>query len=275
MRVGIHMFAGEAEEILARCREVGVNEVFIPTAAVAKAGRLAPGELGHLRARLAKGGVVLAGMILPRPSEAALGGGDEEGVEALCDTIQVMGQAGIGTALFYPLNIAAHAQEHGLAEPIIRVGGEGWTELVGFFQKVVGAAEKAEVRLASHVWDMRLMKALMAAVPSPYNGITYCQGMYILGEDPYGAVAGWGRERIFLSHARNLTKHGERFEDFEEVPLDKGDIDIGRCIELLHRVGWEGLIIPEHLGAGDGPRAVAEAVEYLQGVLSRLGALKG
>jgi sugar phosphate isomerase/epimerase len=87
--------------------------------------------------------------------------------------------------------------------------------------------------------------------------------MYIIGEDPHSAIERLGVERIFFCHARNLVRHGVGFPGHEEVPLDEGDVDIAQCVKALTKVGYDGLIIPEHLGNGN----MVEAVTYLKSLL--------
>jgi len=88
--------------------------------------------------------------------------------------------------------------------------------------------------------------------------------MYIFGEDPHIAVDEWGVDRIFFCHARNLIRHGPSFQEYEEVPLDKGDVDIALCVRNLMEAGYNGVIIPEHLGKGEN---ISDAVNYLRKII--------
>ena len=51
--------------------------------------------------------------------------------------------------------------------------------------------------------------------------------------------------------------------DHEEVPMQSGDVDMGRCVRTLAAAGYEGVIAPEHLG----PQSLADAVVYLKTLL--------
>ena len=117
------------------------------------------------------------------------------------------------------------------------------------------------LKLANHLWAVDMLHAIWDAVDSPNNGVTYCQGMYIFGEDPHTAVDTWGIKRIFFCHARNLVRHGPSFQEYEEVPLDSGDVDIALCMRSLAEAGYDGLIIPEHLGKNG---SISDAVAYLK-----------
>ena len=129
---------------------------------------------------------------------------------------------------------------------------------------MVSVADEVDLKLANHLWAVELLHAIWDAVESPNNGVAYCQGMYIFGENPHTAVDQWGIDRIFFCHARNLIRHGPSFQDYEEVPLDKGDVDIALCVRNLMAAGYEGVIIPEHLGENG---SMSDAVAYLKKII--------
>ena len=93
------------------------------------------------------------------------------------------------------------------------------------------ASDEVTLKIANHVWAVDLLREIWNTVGSPNIGVAYCQGMYIIG-----------------------------FPGHEEVPLDEGDVDIAQCVKALAKAGYDGLIIPEHLGNGN----MAEAVIYLK-----------
>ena len=139
-------------------------------------------------------------------------------------------------------------------------GEEGWTRIVEFFKEVVGVADEVDLQLANHLWAVNVVHAIWEAVDSPNNGVTYCQGMSLIGEDPHTPVETWGMERIFFAHARNQAQHGPCLMDHEEVPLQQGDVDMARCVQALVKAEYDGVIAPEHLG----PQSLADAVDYLK-----------
>jgi len=100
-------------------------------------------------------------------------------------------------------------------------------------------------------------------VESPNNGVTYCQGMCLIGEDPHTPAETWGMEKIFFAHARNQVRTGPCLRDHDEVPLESGDVDMARCVRALTEASYDGVIIPEHLG----PQSIADAVTYLKKLL--------
>ena len=274
MRIGLHVGGQDPGAIAAQCERYGVYEVFMNPGGIGGSGErgyVLGEEIRGLVEDLASRGVTMSGAIVSPPSEDAVMGREEEVVDRICRTIRAIGEAGIDRTLFYPLDRAMHIYDFDATKPrALTPGGRGWEEILAFFRRVVGVADEAGVKLANHVWDVPLMTAIIEEVPSPNNGVTYCQGMYIVEGDPYKAVSDWGIDRIFFSHARTLVRHGPRFEDYEEVPLDQGDVDIAACMRVLHEAGYDGVIAPEHLGAAQSEDPMGDAVAYLKDVLGQL-----
>lgn len=270
MRVGIHAGSSSADQVVEQCRQAGVNEVFSSVRAdpkFAERGYLSSDSIKAFRDQLAERGVRLSGMIAPVPSREVVLGDDEPGLVNLCKTLRAMGEAGIKTTLFYPLDKFIYFHEYHPGQPLeLTVGGEGWDEVIEFFRRVVDVADEVTLKLAHHQWTVDMMRAIWDAVPSPNNGVTYCQGMYIFGEDPHTAVERWGIDRIFFCHARNLVRHGPSFQEYEEVPLDSGDVNIALCVRSLMEAGYDGVIVPEHLGENE---SISDAVAYLKKLIVR------
>ena len=269
MRVGIHAGSSSADQIADQCRQAGVNEVFLRVQSVPKfseRGYATPDNIRVFREELAERGIQMSGMITPVPSKEVVLGDDEVGLANLCKTLRAMGEAGVEATLFYPLDKFIYFDEYHPGKPLeIVPGGPEWDAVIEFFRRVVDVADEVDLKLANHLWAVDIMHALWDAVDSLNNGATYCQGMYIFGEDPHTAVDAWGIERIHFCHARNLIRHGPSFREHEEVPLDKGDVDIALCVRNLMEAGYDGVIIPEHLGKGE---SIADAVAYLKKLIN-------
>jgi D-mannonate dehydratase len=265
VRVGIHAGSSSRDQIADQCHQADVDEVFLSVRAVPEfAGRsyISSDSIESFRDALAERGVRVSGMIAPVPSKEAVLGDNEAEVSDLCKTLKAMGEAGIQTTLFYPLDSFIYFHEYHPGKPLeLTLGGEGWDAVIEFFGRVVSVADEVDLKLANHLWAVDMLHGIWDAVESPNNGVTYCQGMYIFGEDPHTAVDAWGIDRIFFCHARNLIKHGPSFQEHEEVPLDRGDVDIARCLRSLAEAGYDGLIVPEHLGSGGN---ISDAVAYLK-----------
>lgn len=267
MRVGVHTGA-DLNKTVAHCRHLDINDVFVSADGVsgfAEHGHLRADTVESLRDGLAQHGVRMAGMVAPVPSKDAVLGRDESELANLCNTLGAMGKAGIDVVLFYPLDRFIHFHEYHRARPLeVMPGDEDWEAILAFFRRVVNVADETNVNLANHLWAVEVLHAIWDAVPSPHNGVTYCQGMYIFGEEPDRPVDTWGLDRIFFAHARNLIRHGPSFQDYEEVPLDNGDVDMAKCVRALAEAGYDGVIVPEHLGEGAN---LADAVNYLRGLI--------
>ena len=267
MRIGIHMGYSSADEVVEQCRESGVNEIFLSATSVpgfAERGHLTQEDFKPIGEELAARGILVSGMILPVPSqEAVLGQGETERAN-FCQTVRAVGQSGIDTTLFYPLDRFLYFHEYHPGRPLmVMPGEEGWDAVIAFFIEVVAVADEVNVKLGSHLWAVDVVHAIWDAVPSPNNGVTYCQGMSLINEDPHSPAATWGMNKIFFAHARNQVQHGPNLMDHKEVSLDSGDVDMARCVRALVEAEYAGVIIPEHLG----PQSQPDAVAYLKKVI--------
>jgi sugar phosphate isomerase/epimerase len=268
MKVGIHAGGNDLDETAAHCLPLDVSDVFVSADSVsgfAENGHLRTEAVEAMRDGLAERGVHVAGMIAPVPSKETVLGQDEYELVNLCKTLDAIGKAGVDTVLFYPLDRFIHFHEFHPGRPLtIMPGDNGWEAIIDFFRRVVDVADETNLNLANHLWTVDVLHAIWGAAPSPHNGVTYCQGMYIFGEEPDRPIDTWGFDRIFFAHARNLIRHGPAFQDYEEVALDKGDVDMARCVRALTEAGYDGVIVPEHLGEGAD---LANAVKYLRRII--------
>jgi mannonate dehydratase len=82
------------------------------------------------------------------------------------------------------------------------------------------------------------------------------------------------RQKIFNIHFRNVR--GQR-DDFQEVYPDEGDMDMLQVALTLHEVGYEFMLMPDHVpGHPDDPQgrqAFAFAYGYIAGILQAVAAL--
>ena len=125
MRVGIHAGSSDPDQVVEQCRQAGVDEAFLSV-------RIDPGysERGYLSSEVVKKfiddlserGIRASGMITPVPSKEMVLGEDEAGVENLCKTIRAMGEAGIETALYYPLDKFIYFKEYHPGQPSLSAG---------------------------------------------------------------------------------------------------------------------------------------------------------
>ncbi len=138
---------------------------------------------------------------------------------------------------------------------------KSWENLEYFLKAVVPEAERYGVKLALHPDDPpvpvlrglpRIMisvdafKKMIDLVPSPNNGLTFCQGTFAtMGEDIPSAIEYFGRrEKIHFVHFRDIK--GTKW-DFEEAFHDDGITDMHLAMQKYYEVGFDGYIRPDHV----------------------------
>ena len=172
-----------------------------------------------------------------------------------------------------------------------------WDRITYFLKRVVPVAEKAKVRIALHPQDPAMpktagfrgvhtvlgsvdgLKRFVATVPSPYHGLNFCQGtvsemLEHPGEQIYDVIRWFGgRGKIFNVHFRNIRGG---FLKFQETLPDDGDVDMPRALRAYREMGFDGMIMPDHVPviAGDigGQKAFAFCFGYIQALLQQLRA---
>ncbi len=142
-----------------------------------------------------------------------------------------------------------------------------WKNLEYFLKAVVPEAERYGIRLAMHPDDpqvdsirgiSRIMttadafRRMAAIYPSPYNGITMCQGNFsLMGEDIPSLVRDFGSKNlIHFVHFRNVR--GGKM-NFVETFHDEGQIDMHAAMKAYLDIGFKGPLRPDHVPtmAGD------------------------
>jgi mannonate dehydratase len=167
-----------------------------------------------------------------------------------------------------------------------------WKGVLDIYRQVMPVVEGSKTRIAMHGNDPPLYEhlgspqilcrfadfdRLFAEVPSKHNGITFCVGTrYESGENVLEGIRHFGRQgKLFHVHFRNVRGTLPKDRGYSEVFLDDGDMDMGRVVQTLHEVGYDGVIDYDHpMGvAGDRPLPklyIAFAVGYQRGLLDRL-----
>lgn len=170
---------------------------------------------------------------------------------------------------------------------------ELWTNLERFLREVVPVAEEAGVTLAMHPDDpplprfhgkARIMNSvdaferLVALVPSPRNGVCFCQGTFAtMGVDIPATIRRLGRHIQYV-HFRDAEGSAEQFV---ETFHDNGPTDMAAAIRALKAVGFTGPIRPDHvpqlIGEENGEPGYTMlgrlfAFGYIRGLLHGTGA---
>ena len=108
------------------------------------------------------------------------------------------------------------------------------------------------------------LKRFIEISPSPYHGLNFCQGTVCEslenpGTEIFDIIRYFGeRDKIFNVHFRNIKGN---FCDFYETFPDEGDIDFLEAIKIYKEVGYEYMLMPDHVPqiAGPEPQLVAFA----------------
>jgi len=127
------------------------------------------------------------------------------------------------------------------------VSPEGFRDnLFAFLREIIPVAEEAGIRMAIHPDDPpfplfglpRIVKdaddaaAILAAYPSPSNGLTLCTGSY--GANPRNDLPEMARRfgpQIHFAHLRNVTKEPDG--SFHEAEHLEGDTDMVAVVDAL------------------------------------------
>jgi mannonate dehydratase len=135
-----------------------------------------------------------------------------------------------------------------------------WSNIEYFLKAVIPVAEKYKIQMALHpddpplspirgiariVTSARNYRRIMDMVPSPINGVTYCQANFVLmGEDIAALAAEWCRkQKIFFVHFRDVT--GTK-QHFRETFHDNGPTDMVKMLQVYSQNGFAGPMRPDH-----------------------------
>jgi mannonate dehydratase len=194
-----------------------------------------------------------------------------------------------GGALTSEFDLAA-AQARGLTQYGEASEEKMWKNAEYFIKAVMPVADKFKVKMALHpddpptsplrgiariITSKKSYERIMDMVPSPYNGITYCQANFVLmKEDVYALAKEWcNRNKIFFVHYRDVqgdTKH------FHETFHDNGPTDMIRMLEVYSKGGFVGPIRPDHAPALSGEAQNGRASGYtIGGKVLAFGYMKG
>jgi mannonate dehydratase len=117
------------------------------------------------------------------------------------------------------------------------------------------------------------LKRFVALSESPYHGLNFCQGTICESlknpdREIYDIIRYFGtRNRIFNVHFRNI-KGG--FLNFQETLPDNGDVNFVRAIRTYKEVGYDGMLMPDHVPHIDGDTGGRQAFAYCFGYIQAL-----
>jgi mannonate dehydratase len=169
-----------------------------------------------------------------------------------------------------------------------------WSNIEYFLKAVIPAAEKAGVKMALHPDDPpisplrgigRILTSaanygrILNMVPSPMNGITFCQANFkLMSEDISSLVREWcAQKKIFFVHFRDVEGTRERFR---ETFHDNGPTDMARMLQMYGECGFDGPMRPDHAPTLEGESndrpgyamtGKVFAIGYMKGILEASG----
>lgn len=173
-----------------------------------------------------------------------------------------------------------------------------WERISYFLDRVIPVATECKVRMACHPHDPPMpadkgfrgvnrvlgsvegLKKFVEIQASPYHGLNFCQGTICEGlENPgqeiFEVIRYFGtRKKIFNVHFRNIRG---KFLNFQETYPDDGDVDMFQALKVYKEVGFDGMIMPDHMpqtvGDSNGRQAFAFGYGYIKALIQVVDAL--
>jgi mannonate dehydratase len=172
-----------------------------------------------------------------------------------------------------------------------------WERITYFLERVVPVAAEHKVRLACHPQDPGMprgkgwrgidpvlgsvdgLKRFIAIAENPYHGLNFCQGTVSEmldkpGEQIFDVIRYFGtRKKIFNVHFRNIAGG---FLNFRETFIDAGDVDMLKAMRVYRDVGYDGMMMPDHVptieGDANNLQGFAFALGYIKALIAAVAA---
>jgi len=269
--------------------------------------------LSKLKADYEAAGITIAGVeshpVAANQIKLGLPGRDEE-IANYCAALEAMGKVGITMCCYnfmaglgwYRTNFEIPARGDATTsefnykdsekQELTRWGRiseeKVWDNITYFLKRVIPVAEKAGVKMALHPDDPPIsplrgigrilinadaFRRVMDIVPSPINGITFCQSNFkAMGEDIEAVAREFCEQgKVFFVHFRDIE--GNR-EHFRETFHDNGPTDMARMLQIYYKSGFDGPIRPDHAPTLEGESEASRGYG-MQGKIFAIGYMKG
>ena len=168
-----------------------------------------------------------------------------------------------------------------------------WERITHFLERVVPVAEEYKVRIGCHPQDPGMpegqgwrgvetvlgsvdgLKRFISIKESPYHGLNFCQGtvsemLERPGEQIFDVIRYFGeRRKIFSVHFRNIAGG---FLNFRETFIDNGDVDMLKAMRVYKEVGYDGMMMPDHVPHVEGDAGQVQGFAFAFGYIKALSA---
>jgi mannonate dehydratase len=168
---------------------------------------------------------------------------------------------------------------------------QAWERITYFLNRVIPVANENKVKMACHPHDPGMpedrgfrgvhrvlgsvagLKKFVAINESPYHGLNFCQGtvsemLKKPNVEIHDVIRYFGsRKKIFNVHFRNIQGG---FLDFRETFPDDGDLNFPQVIRTYKEVGYDGMLMPDHVPHVDGDTGGQQAFAYCYGYIRAL-----
>lgn len=193
-----------------------------------------------------------------------------KGLDALAGAVEQLSRLGIGmghTFIWAPAGSSEDEQRR------------RWDCMIKMVRETCRRSADCNIRIAHHfgwtpdliVYNTETALQFVEEVQESHCGLLFCPGSsYSAGDDPVEAATRLA-PHSFLVHVRDARKvSGE----CESLHLGQGLVPYRRALAALKQSGYQGLLVPEHLGPAAGQKqeemAQAMAAGYLRGLLESL-----
>ena len=168
---------------------------------------------------------------------------------------------------------------------------EMWERIDHWLKQIMPVAEEYKIQMACHPSDPGIgygktyrgvarvlgmpdgFKKLIDLYDSPYNGMNFCLGcmseaLENPSEEIFDVIRYFGeRKKIFNVHFRNIKG---KLGNFVEVFPDEGDVDMLKALRTFKEVGYEYMIMPDHVPGISGPEPHQVGFAYTYGYIHAL-----
>jgi mannonate dehydratase len=166
-----------------------------------------------------------------------------------------------------------------------------WERITYFLERVVPVATEYKVRIACHPQDPGMprgkgwrgvetvlgsvdgLKRFVSIAESPYHGLNFCQGTVAEmleqpGTEIFDVIRYFGqRKKIFNVHFRNIAGG---FLNFRETFIDNGDVDMLKAMRVYKEVGYDGMMMPDHVPTVEGDSGRLQGFAFAFGYIKAL-----